>query len=132
MGAAAAQGKETVVGMTQHSTAEDLSLGNHQARIDHILNKILKSGADREAELWPTIYAYREAIEKDAHADADEAWTDWLVAMYYPFDWAYDPPPPISRQELAEAWHRSDPSVTAEDWLMAIGWELGPLMTRQR
>lgn len=42
------------------------SVGDAQASLDRLFDKILPPDYNREAELWPAIYDYRAAVETKA------------------------------------------------------------------
>lgn len=51
-------------------------------------------------------------------------WADWLASeVGYPFDVTFSDPPPMSAHEMAEAWHRQDPSESVDDWFIAVSGE---------
>ena len=75
---------------------------------------------------------YLTAVERALKSGADltqTKWVDWLVqGLFFPFDCAYDPLPPCTPEEVAQAWHEystEDPSMMVEEWPDCVETEVG-------
>jgi hypothetical protein len=89
----------------------------------------LTSNSSNPRFVEKVVTAVLEAAAPLIAAQAAAAVCDWLVTeVGFPFDFTFgDKPAWLDLHQVAEAWHRHDPSEDVETWLLTIidetGWE---------